>query len=153
MTDIRYADDLEPGQQIPLGSYTITEDEIVTYAQQWDPVLIHADPAAAAKTPLGGVIASGLHTLAIYQRMAVPAFWSHFTGGIGRSFEIHFRRPVRPDTTLTGQMTVQMMTPRPERGDAKVTIAAELFDNNGDTVLDLINHSVLPLRSAAAGQA
>ena len=33
MTDIYYADDLEPGQLIPLGSYTITEKEIVI-AQQ-----------------------------------------------------------------------------------------------------------------------
>lgn len=33
MTDIYYADDLEPGQLIPLGSYTITEEEIVTYAR------------------------------------------------------------------------------------------------------------------------
>ncbi|MBB0992410.1 hypothetical protein G6009_13545 [Dietzia sp. SLG510A3-30A2] len=77
-----YADDLEPGQLIPLGSYTITEEEIVTYARQWDPVFIHTDPTAAATTPLGGVIASGLHTLAIYQRLAVPAFWSRFTGGV-----------------------------------------------------------------------
>jgi len=64
MTDIYYADDLEPGQLIPLGSYTITEEEIVTYARQWNPVFIHTDPTAAATTPLGGVIASGLHTSA-----------------------------------------------------------------------------------------
>ena len=146
MTDIRYADDLEPGQQIQLGTHTITEPEIVAYAKQWDPVFIHADPTAAAKSPLGGVIASGLHTLAIYQRLAVPAFWSHFTGGVGLSFEIHFRRPVRPGTTLTGQMTVQTMDPRPERGDAQVAITAELVDDNGDIVLELSNHSVLPLR-------
>ena len=150
MTDIYYADDLEPGQLIPLGSYTITEEEIVTYARQWDPVFIHTDPRAAATTPLGGVIASGLHTLAIYQRLAVPAFWSRFTGGVGRSFEIQFRRPVRPDTTVTGHLTVQGMTPRPERGDAKVAVTAELADTSGETVLELTNHSVLPLRSAAA---
>jgi acyl dehydratase len=153
MTDIYYADDLEPGQLIPLGSYTITEEEIVTYARQWNPVFIHTDPTAAATTPLGGVIASGLHTLAIYQRLAVPAFWSRFTGGVGRGFEIQFRRPVRPDTTLTGHLTVQEMTPRPERGDAKVTVTAELADTSGETVLELTNHSVLPLRSAAAGSA
>lgn len=151
MTAIRYADDLESGQQIQLGSYTLTEFEIVAYAQQWDPVFIHADPTAAEKTPMGGVIASGLHTLAIYQRLAVPAFWSHFTGGVGRSFEVHFRRPVRPGTTLTGQLTVQTVTPRVERGDAKVAITAELVDGHGETVLELTNHSVLPLRSAAAG--
>ncbi|MDX2358409.1 MaoC/PaaZ C-terminal domain-containing protein [Dietzia sp. PP-33] len=151
MTAIRYADDLQTGQQIQLGSYTITESEIIAYAQQWDPVFIHADPTAAAKTPLGGVIASGLHTLAIYQRLAVPAFWSHFTGGVGRSFEIYFRRPVHPGATLTGQLTVHSVIPRVERGDAKVAITAELTNDHGETVLELTNHSALPLRSAAAG--
>ena len=115
MTDIYYADDLEPGQQIPLGSYTITEEEIVTYARQWDPVFIHTDPTAAATTPLGGVIASGLHTLAIYQRLAVPAFWSRFTGGVGRSFEIQFRRP--GDTTSEFRATRPRGIPIPGAGD------------------------------------
>ncbi|MEB3034899.1 MaoC/PaaZ C-terminal domain-containing protein [[Mycobacterium] nativiensis] len=148
MTDILYADDLEPGHQIPLGQYTVTEDEIVSFARQWDPVFIHADPAAAAESPLGGVIASGLHTLAIYQRLAVQALWCRFNGGIGRAFEIHFRRPVLPGTTVTGHLTIGTVMPRPERGDAEITMTAELVDDNGDIVLDLTNHSLLPLRNA-----
>lgn len=152
MADTLYADDLEPGREIPLGSYTLTEAEIVSYAQQWDPLMIHTDPEAAASLPTGGVIASGLHTLAIYQRLAVPAFWSRFTGGIGRGFEIHFRRPVLPGTTLTGRMTVQSVTARPDRGDAEVAMAAVLQGPDGQTVLDITNYSVLPLSPSSGDE-
>lgn len=144
-----FADDLLPGRQFALGSHQLTEAEILEFARQWDPLMIHTDPSAAQQTPLGGVIASGLHTLAVYQRLAVRAFWSEFTGGIGKGFEIHFRRPVRPDTTLTGVLTVQTVSPRPDRGDAAVAVTAELTDDNGDVVLALTNHSIIPLRAGS----
>ena len=144
-----YADDLSPGDRFDLGHYGLSEDEIVEYARRWDPVFIHTDPAAAQDTPLGGVVASGLHTLAIYQRLAVQALWSRFTGGIGHSFDIRFRRPVWPGTTLTGHLTVRSVTPRPEREDAAVTLDGELVDDRGEVVLQLLNRSVLPLRPEA----
>lgn len=141
-----YADDLTPGQQIPLGSATLAEQDIIEFAERWDPIAIHTDPAAAAETPLGGIVASGLQTMAVYQSLAVRALWSRFAGGIGKSFEIRFRRPVRPDTTLTGHITVRSIESRIERGDAEVTLDAALVDQNGDVVLELTNRSVLPLR-------
>lgn len=141
-----YADDLHIGQKFAFSRYFVSEDDIVEYARQWDPVYIHADPVAAHSGPLVGVIASGLHTLAIYQRLAVEALWSRFAGGVGRSFDVHFRRPVRPGTTLTGSATVESVTPRPERGDAIVLVSAELIDDAGEIVLDLRLDGALPTR-------
>lgn len=149
MNDILYADGLRAGDRVDLGRHTITEAEILSFGTRWDPVFIHTDPDAAAASELGGVVASGLHTLAIYQRLAVRAFWSRFTGGIGSGFEIRFRRPVFPETTLTGHLTVRSVEPIPERGDAKVVITAELVDDADRTVLELTNRSVLPLRSGS----
>jgi hypothetical protein len=36
-----YAEDLAVGQRFELGSYTISEEEIVGFAKQYDPVPIH----------------------------------------------------------------------------------------------------------------
>lgn len=141
-----YADDLHPDQRIALGQYTLTEEEMLAFARQWDPIFIHTDPEAARATPLGGVVASGLHTMAVYQRLAVEALWSDVAGGIGRSFEIQFRRPVRPGTTLSGQLTVRSVEPRSAGQDADVVIDAELTDEQDVVVLRLTNRSVLPLR-------
>ena len=54
-----YAKDLAIGQRFEVGSYTITEEEVVGFAMQYDPVLIHTNKEAAAKGPFGGLIASG----------------------------------------------------------------------------------------------
>lgn len=144
-----YADDLVPGQVFDFSRYPLSEAEIVDYARQWDPVYIHADPEAAQAGPLGGVIASGLHTLAIYQRLAVEALWSRVVGGAGRSFDVRFRRPVRPDTTVTGRAVVESVTSRPDRGDAIVVVTSELVGDDGEVVLQISVDSVLPLREKA----
>lgn len=145
-----YADDLAPGQEFALAEHTLTEDAIIRYAQEWDPIYIHTDPAAARAGGLDGVIASGLQTLAVYQRLAVQALWSRVAGGAGRSFEIRFRRPVRPGTTLSGHLRVRSVAPRQERGDAVVIIDAELTGTGGEVVLGIVNESVLPLRPSGA---
>src|SRR5215813_5823420 len=98
-----YAEDLVEGQEFQLGTYILTEAEILQFAHQYDPVPIHIDPVAAAAGPFGGLIASGFNTIAIYQRLVVEAIWSKVAGIAGRSFEIRLPSPVRPGATLTGQ--------------------------------------------------
>ena len=39
-----YFEDFEAGQVYELGSRTVTEDEIVAFASQWDPQPMHTDP-------------------------------------------------------------------------------------------------------------
>lgn len=110
-----YAEDLAEGQQFQLGTYTISEDEIIRFATVYDPIPIHIDPVAAKSGPFGGVIASGLNTAAIYQRLIVEAVWSRVAGVVGRSLEIRLRHPVRPGDGITGQSTIRSVTLRPER--------------------------------------
>lgn len=89
MTDpIVYADDLQPGQRHELGIHTVSESELVDFASQWDPQAFHVDRAAAESGAFGGLIASGIHSLAIAQRLAVSSVltsWSVIAGrGSGR---------------------------------------------------------------------
>ena len=42
-----YFEDFEPGQVFELGSRTVTEDEIVAFARDWDPQPFHVDADAA----------------------------------------------------------------------------------------------------------
>lgn len=153
-----HADDLRAGQVFRFSRHTVSEAEIIEFARRWDPVPIHTDPVAAAQGPWGGVIASGLHTMAIYQRLAVAALWSEFTGGVGRSFDVRFRRPVRPGTTLTGSATVASVTPRPGRGAASgcradVVVDAELTEEGGPAVLWVRLEGLLPIRASGTGPA
>jgi acyl dehydratase len=138
-----YAEDLAEGQQFQLGTYTISEDEIIRFARDYDPIPIHIDPVAAKSGPFGGVIASGLNTMAIYQRLIVDAVWSRVAGLVGRSFEIRLRHPVRPGDAITGQSTIRSVTLRPERRDAIVIIGTELLVGDRPVlslVLDVLVH-------------
>jgi acyl dehydratase len=141
-----YADDLVVGQRFELGSYTISEEEILGFARQYDPVPIHTDKEAAAKGPFGGLIASGFNTLAIYQKLIVDSVWTRVAGIVGRSFEVRLSRPVRPGATITGQSQIQSVTLRPERRDGIVIFRTELTDGSGETVLTLVLDALIHLR-------
>jgi acyl dehydratase len=130
-----YAEDLIEGQVFQLGTYTITEAEILQFAHQYDPVPIHTDPVAAAAGPFSGLIASGFNTIAIYQRLVVEAVWTKVAGIVGRSLEVRLPNPVRPGATLTGKSQIQNITLRPERHNAVVIFRTELVDGDGRSVL------------------
>ena len=65
MPDLSY-EDFEPGQVFELGSRTVSADEIVAFAREWDPQPFHVDPEAAADSVFGGLIASGGQTVAVW---------------------------------------------------------------------------------------
>lgn len=142
-----HAEDLTVGQEIPFGTWTLSETDIVEYARVWDPLPMHVDPAWAAQGPFGGVIASGLQTIAVYQRLIVDALWSKAMGKAGRGFDLRFLAPVRPGTTLTGAARVVEIRPRPERKDALVTLLSRLVDaGDGTAVLELKADVIMDLR-------
>jgi MaoC dehydratase-like protein len=60
----RYFEDYVEGDVHRFGTIAVEADEIVAFAKQFDPQIIHTDPEAAKSGPFGGLIASGWHTAA-----------------------------------------------------------------------------------------
>lgn len=123
-----YAQDIEIGRRFPFGSYRMEESEILEFANRFDPLFIHTDPVAAGSGPFGGLIASGFHTMAVYQRLIAVAMWQQVAGIAGKRFEIDLMRPVRPGMMLTGAAEILDIVHRPERKDAIFTIRSEITD-------------------------
>ncbi len=135
----RYFEDFEAGAVVELGSHTVTEEEIVAFARQWDPQPFHVDPEAARESAFGGLIASGWHTGALWMRMYVDSLLDG-TASMGSPGieELRWLAPVRPGDTLTGRLEVLETTPsqrRPDRG--MVRIRAEMVNQDGVTVMAL----------------
>ncbi len=141
-----YAEDLTIGQEFEFGSMTLSEQDIGDFARQWDPLRIHTDVAYAKEGPFGQVIASGLHTLAAYQRMMVDAFAHDIAHKAGRELRLNFRKPVPAGTTLRARCRIADLVLRPARGDAKSFWHAEVFDQEGDVVLQIEMEGVILMR-------
>jgi acyl dehydratase len=116
-------EDVVIGDRKELGSYTFTEDEIIRFASKYDPQPFHVDPEAAARSPFGGLIASGWHTAAIWMKLAVASrtFGPHeAASGISPGFEdLRWLKPVRPGMTLhysTEVTAKRALASRPDRG-------------------------------------
>lgn len=106
------AEDLPVGQTIELGSHAVTRDEITAFALQWDPQPFHVDPEAAQASVFGDIIGSGLHTMAIYQRLAVLGAYRHWAIVAGRAIrDVSLTSPLRPDTTVHATVTVDSVEP------------------------------------------
>jgi acyl dehydratase len=99
---------------------------------------MHLDEDAAAATPFGGLIASGVHTLAIANRLAADAVVSKASLLAGRGVrEMRLLKPVRPDTTLTGSLQILENDLR-DNGRGYIAWRIELADDAGDTVYSIV---------------
>lgn len=117
---IRHYEDFSEGQVIPLGPYTITREEIIAFASEFDPQPFHLDEAAAKASILGGLCASGWQSSAILVRMACDAYLNNSAAMGSNGFsEVKWLKPVFAGETLQGAMTVlsrRVSAKRPEMG-------------------------------------
>ncbi|MGC0365316.1 acyl dehydratase [Rhodococcus sp. 27YEA15] len=141
-----YAEDITVGQAHSLGSYTVTEEEILEFAQQWDPQWFHLDVAGAEAGVFGGLIASGLHTMAVYQKLMVAGLYSQWNVIAGKNLrEVKFLRPVRPGDTLTGTAVIDDVV-LDNRSRGQVTITTTLTDDTDNRVLSVSTEVVVHAR-------
>ena len=132
---MRYWEDFVVGREIEHGSHTVTAEEIVAFAQQFDPQPLHLvdDPAG----PFGGLIASGWHTAAIYMSLFVRSQMldSASLGSPGVE-DLRWLVPVRPGDTLTGRSRV-VEAWASERDPARGTIVGEheAVNQRGEVVM------------------
>jgi acyl dehydratase len=102
-----YFEDLEVGDTREFGSYEVTKEEILEFAEQYDPQPFHVDGEQAEQSMFGGLIASGWHTGAMTMRMLVDNVMSESkaTGAVGLD-DLRWSQPVRPGDTLSVETEV-----------------------------------------------
>jgi len=77
VTRALYFEDFKPGDRFESAALTLTEALIVEYARFYDPQPFHTDPEAAKATVFGGLIASGMQTIAIGFKLFFNEFIEH----------------------------------------------------------------------------
>lgn len=144
-----YFEDIEEGAVISCDSKTVSKTEIVEFAEQFDPLPIHTDPAAAAESRYGEIIASGYHTLSLTVRLLVDEIRSEraVIGGLGID-DVRWHTPVRPGDTITASNeVVGTRVSESDRDTGIVHDAITVTNQNGETVLTLDNYELVASRS------
>jgi acyl dehydratase len=144
MEDFVYFEDVAVGDSISFGPLTITRDEVVTFAGEFDPQPFHLSDEAAAHTHFGSLAASGWHTTAIFMKMFVaemqkqPGRQAASLGALGVD-ELRWLKPVRPGDTLRGVSEVietKALKSRPEMGIVRNKVT--MFNQDDEPVLTMI---------------
>jgi acyl dehydratase len=144
-------EDFPAGEVASYGAYHLTGEDIVAFAEEFDPQPFHLDDEAARDTLLGGLAASGWHGCAILMRLNCDGFLNASTSmGAPGIDEVKWLKPLRPGMTLGVRRTTLEARPskgRPEMGLVKFLF--ELVTTEGEVVLTQLGSIMFGRRRAA----
>lgn len=111
----RYYDDIVIGDIRESGPRTVTREEMIEFASRYDPQYFHADPERAKQSVFGEVIASGIHTAAIWRALDHQISGDiHWICGIAWE-EVRWPHAVRAGDTLRAR--AEALAKRPSISD------------------------------------
>jgi len=68
-----FFEDLAIGDTLELGTHTFAREDIIRFAEEFDPQPFHLSEEAAAETHFGRLCASGWHTASVFMKLWVSA--------------------------------------------------------------------------------
>ncbi len=129
--------DLRLGLTLDLGTVSFSEDEIIRFAESYDPMPFHLDRERAAQSPFKALIASGPHPFHVfYVREWAPRFRDSVLAGRGIS-EWKMHLPVYAGDVLRCIVEVRRHEPRPAKGYGIVDWHFRIENQSGALVQEL----------------
>jgi acyl dehydratase len=136
---VRYFEDFAVGETLDLGSRSLTQDQIVAFARDYDPQPFHIDPEAAKKSAFGGLIASGWQTVGVFMSLLVHGLMNDTISLGSPGIEgIQWLKPVKPGDVLSARIRVAeaiASKSKPDRGIIKTD--GEVRNQHGDVVMTI----------------
>ena len=140
-------------EEFVLGSITniepviINKEDMLSFANKYDPIPLHTDEAYAQSTIFGNLIAPGV--------MSFMSVWAKYleidlAGDellAGKSTKIEWFKPVFADDVLTSTCTISNLTKRNEKNGI-VELTFEVFNQNGELVLTDVTEMIVKCKSA-----
>ncbi len=131
-----YWEQLTQGQVYEYGHYQLTEESIIAFAKQFDPMPFHVCPEKAKKSPFGQLIASGLHTLSINQRMSFDHIFSHWAVVAGKEMtQCKFLAPVFAGDVLSARLIIDELSQSGNSGRGSVHFTIVTLNQHNQPVL------------------
>jgi acyl dehydratase len=146
-----YWEDFTPGRVFETATRTLSEEDIVRFAREYDPQSYHTDAEAARNSPFGGLIASGWQTAAVGMRLMCDGYLleTSCVGSPGLD-ELRWLKPVRPGDTLRLRTTVIEATPSARQANrGTVLFRWEILNQNGEVALLMVGRQLFLRRAPA----
>lgn len=136
----RFYDDIVIGESRESGTRTVTQEELIEFATRYDPQYFHTDPVAARDSIFGELIASGIHSAALWRILD-----HEISGDIrwicGVAWEdVRWPRPVHAGDTLRAR--AEALSKRLSRTDPSRGVVVYQY-----TLLNQRNETVFSCRS------
>ena len=116
----RLFEDLDLGERFDCGSTVVEREDVIEFAERYDPQPFHVDEQAAQEYPYGGLIASGWQTVCLTCKLYIEGCMDDIAGlGGPECKSIKFPRPVHPGDTLSVTTEIadkSLPSPGMERG-------------------------------------
>lgn len=142
----QFFEDLKQGDRFKSETYRVTEEQIISFAGEFDPQPFHLDRAIAKQTMFGELIASGWHTAAISMRLFVRAL-NFAEGAIGLGVdEMRWPTAVKPNDVLqveTEIVDLRESRSKPSHGIVRIR---NVTTNQRGEVVQTMSASALVLR-------
>ena len=146
----RFLEDFAPGAVFTSPARTVSLDEIVAFARDFDPQPFHLDAAAASSSFFGRLIGSGWHTAALTMRLLTEASLDISGGIIGAGMDdLRWPSALLPGDTIhlrAEVLDVRASRSRPAIGIVRVEMRTLRAD--GSAVQTMIASLVVPRRLA-----
>jgi acyl dehydratase len=132
-----FFEDLTPGREFDLGVVEIDRDEMVAYAQRFDPQWYHVNADAARNSEYGGLIASGFYTVSLFMRAYVDHVLSRAAAAASPGLEeLRWRAAVYAGDKIAIRLDVLDSAPSVTKpGLGTVTLAATMTRIGDDRVV------------------
>ena len=129
--------DLIAGKEFDFGTTILSEEEIIAFAQQWDPIPFHIDREAAAKSIFKGIVASGPHLfMATHRREWISRFKDTLVAGMGID-KWRLIKPVYAGMPVHCKVKIVKVEPAKSGKTQKVLWSYLFTDDKGETVQTL----------------
>ncbi|MDX6152256.1 MaoC family dehydratase [Marinococcus sp. PL1-022] len=103
------------GQVFETNTYSVTKEDVLRFAREFDPQYMHIDEEKAAAGRFNGIIASGIHTISITFKLWVETgmYGDDVIAGTEMN-HIKFMKPVYPDDELRAYAEVTRIEAKKE---------------------------------------
>lgn len=135
----KYWEDFHAGDVFKFKGKPVTKEEIIEFAEIYDPQPHHLDEEAAKETLLGTFCASGWHSCAMLMRLICDTYLNEaeHIGSPGVN-EVRWRRPVVPGDIFHVKRTVKSVKSIPGQGDrGMVQVLFDVQNQDGKPLMTM----------------